>query len=320
MIFRANYTSRTSSTNHLRPSCLLHSLIVMDAIERQQMITHSCVTLMANSILMYDHLATLSDEIIYIWHRPKALSAISFFINRYFALFSNIFGLFVAFMPIPDQSCWKYMVFRQLFVFLQQVIICVILIIRTYALYNRNKYLLAWISFTLIILAGGAGAVTIGQNAGNLKTSPGIGCYGTYTVESSIRFGLAWLALFAFEFLIFVLTIHRACKTRDLLRLHRITKKTALDVMFQDGAMYFGAMALCNVPNIVMYFSTSGVINGNPCMATFTSCMSVTLISRLMLNLHKSIDSGTFSIPAQDDNDHLSVLITTRINIQSETA
>lgn len=292
----------------------------MDATERQQMMTHSFVTLVANSILMYDHLATLTDEIIFIWHRPKALSAMTFLLNRYFALLGNIYGLFVAFMPIPDQSCWKYMVGRQLFVFSQQVIICVILIIRTYALYNRNKYLLAWISFILIVLAGGAGAATIGQYAGNLKTSPGIGCYGAYSVESSIRFGLAWLALFAFELLIFTLTVRRACKTAVFQQLRVVTRRTALDVMFQDGAMYFGAMALCNIPNIVLYFSVSGVIDGNLCMATFTSCMSVTLTSRLMLNLHKSIDSGIFSIPAQDDDDNLSVLITTRINLQSGIA
>jgi hypothetical protein len=46
---------------------------------------------------------TLTEEIIFIWRRPKALSAISFLVNRYFALFGNIYGLFVAFMPIPDQ-------------------------------------------------------------------------------------------------------------------------------------------------------------------------------------------------------------------------
>ncbi|KAG2358604.1 hypothetical protein BDR07DRAFT_1417304 [Suillus spraguei] len=246
MIFRANcvclylrITSQTSSTIHSRPSC----------------------------ILMYDHLATLTDEIIFIWHRPKAL-------------------------------CWKYMVGRQLFVFfatshhlrIHRLKIFIILIIRTYALYNRNKYLLAWISFILIVLAGGAGAATIGQYAGNLKTSPGIGCYGAYSVES---FGLACLPCLPSNCSSLPSQFVGLVKPPVFQQLRVVTRRTALDVMFQDGKLL--AMALCNIPNIVLYF---GVIDGNLCMATFTSCMSVTLTSRLMLNLHKSIDSGIFSIPA----------------------
>lgn len=52
---------------------------------------------------------------------------------------------------------------------------------------------------------------------------------------------------------------------------------------------------------------------------TIPPSMSVTLISRLMLNLHKSADSGILSVPAQDDDYCLSVF-TTSISIQSAIA
>lgn len=52
---------------------------------------------------MYDHIVTLAEEVNFIWRRPKALSAISFLVNRYFALLGNIYGLLIAFMPIPNQ-------------------------------------------------------------------------------------------------------------------------------------------------------------------------------------------------------------------------
>ncbi|KAG1815016.1 uncharacterized protein BJ212DRAFT_1358850 [Suillus subaureus] len=106
-------------TNIIHGLSLLYSLVEMDATERQQLLaarTHSYVILVANSILMYDHMATLTEEIIFIWRRPKALSAISFLVNRYFALLGNIYGLFIAFMPIPDQRCelltLEYLSFR----------------------------------------------------------------------------------------------------------------------------------------------------------------------------------------------------------------
>ncbi|KAG1840814.1 hypothetical protein DFJ58DRAFT_809694 [Suillus subalutaceus] len=209
------------------------------------------------------------------------------------------------------------MLYRQLFIFFQQVIVCVILIIRTYALYNCSKRLLIWITLIFIGLVGGSAAGTFGQYAGSLTT--GVGCFETYTAEESAGCGIAWLAILAFELLIFVLTVHRTYKSRGLLQLRLVSRRNLLDVMFHDGAMYFGAMTLCNVPNIVMYYFGSGAVRGSLGLATFTSCISVTLISRLMLNLHKSIDSGIFSVPVQDYEHCLSVL-TTEIDVQSTIA
>ncbi|KAG1802609.1 hypothetical protein EV424DRAFT_1545103 [Suillus variegatus] len=210
-------------------------------------------------------MATLTDEITFIWRRPKALSAMSFLISRYLALVGNIYGLYVDFSLIPDQ------------------------------------------------------AASFGQYAGNLTISPGVGCFTTYTAEISARLGLAWVAILAFEALIFVLTVYQTCKSRGLSRLRLVTRRNILDVMFHDGVMYFGAMTLCNIPNIVMYYYGPAVIRGNVGLSIFTSCMSVTLISRLMLNLHKSADSGILSVPAQDDDYCLSVF-TTSISIQSAIA
>ncbi|KAG1815014.1 uncharacterized protein BJ212DRAFT_1358835 [Suillus subaureus] len=89
--------------------------------------------------------------------------------------------------------------------------------------------------------------------------------------------------------------------------------------MFHDGAMYFGAMTLCNVPNILSYYFGSEIVRGSLGLATLTGCISATLISRLILNLHKSIDSGIFSVPVHDDVHCLSVL-TTEISVQSAVA
>ncbi|KAG1867210.1 hypothetical protein DFJ58DRAFT_768935 [Suillus subalutaceus] len=75
--------------------------------------------------------------------------------------------------------------------------------------------------------------------------------------------------------------------------------------------MYFGAMTLVNILNILTFYVA---VRGS--LSSLTSCLSVTLISRLMLNLHKSIDTGICSIPAQDEGPSLAVF-TTRINVQS---
>ncbi|KAG1737416.1 hypothetical protein EDB19DRAFT_1909738 [Suillus lakei] len=206
--------------------------------------------------------------------------------------------------------------------------------IRTYALYHCSKRLLAWLLVILVALAGAASVGTFGRFSGNTIILPGVGCYETYTAETyailfdvlctcsqavadlSVSLGLAWVALFVFDLLIFILTVYRICTTRGLLRLSLVTRRNVIDTIFHDGAMYFGAMALFNIPNILTYYVGSGVISGT--LGAFTSCMSVTLISRLMLNLHKSIDTGIFSTPAQDD-DSLTI-VTTGVNVQSASS
>jgi hypothetical protein len=57
---------------------------------------------------MYDHMATLPEEIAFIWRRPKALSAMLFLFNRYLALLSNVSNLVVRFIPLSN----KVLLFR----------------------------------------------------------------------------------------------------------------------------------------------------------------------------------------------------------------
>ncbi|KAG1814698.1 uncharacterized protein BJ212DRAFT_1361505 [Suillus subaureus] len=128
------------------------------------------------------------------------------------------------------------------------------------------------------------------------------------------RIGLAYVALFVFDLFIFVLTVYRICITNSFLRLSLITRKNIIDIIFRDGVMFFGVMTLSNMLNILTYYIGSVGLRGS--FSTFTSCMSVTLISRLMLNLHQTVDTGTFSTPTQDDSPSLPIL-TTRVSVES---
>jgi len=58
-------------------------------------------------------------------------------------------------------------------------------------------------------------------------------------LHSIIGLGLAWVALFVYEFLIFILTVFRICKTRGLVRLSLLmSRRNILDVMLQDGMCF----------------------------------------------------------------------------------
>ncbi|KAG1808204.1 uncharacterized protein BJ212DRAFT_665086 [Suillus subaureus] len=227
-----------------------------------------------NSILIYDHVMTLPEEIVLIWRRPKGLFAMLFLLNRYLALLGIICSMVMQPFLVSDEVlyfvmhvlnvwahnfflCSKYTISRQLDIFFQAIIICIIMAMRIYALYGCNQHLLTWMAIIIIALVGVACAVTFAQVSGDAAILPRIGCYEVYTTETAARIGLAWVALFVFDLLIFVLTVYKIYKIRGLPRLSLITRRNVIDVIFQDGVMYFGAIALINIPNILTYYSGS---------------------------------------------------------------
>ncbi|KAG0702186.1 hypothetical protein DFH29DRAFT_1079638 [Suillus ampliporus] len=184
--------------------------------------------------------------------------------------------------------------------------------IRTYALYDRSKYLLTWMIIIIVALGGGASVGTFGHFSSNLIVWSGVGCDETYTAEmcailfailctcSKVIAELAWASMAGS----FELRLYSSSSSQ----------RNVVEIMFQDGVMYFGAMVLCNIPNILTFYVGSAATASS--LSPFTSCMSVTLISRLMLNLHKSINADIFSTSTSDD-DYAFPVLTTRVDVQS---
>ncbi|KAG1825449.1 uncharacterized protein BJ212DRAFT_1314099 [Suillus subaureus] len=196
--------------------------------------------LVPTTILIYDHMATLTEEISCIWCRPKMLSAVLFLLNRYVALLGNVYGLIGYFLPVSLEVCPTYTLSRQVLIFSQTVIVCLILTLRTYALYGRSKRMLAFLVICILAFTGGAATETFGLYPITVTNLPkGGGCYQTYTAEATIRLGVAWVTLSVYELLIFVLTVIKIFKIRGLLRLSLTrSRRNIIDVMFQDGKCF----------------------------------------------------------------------------------
>ncbi|KAJ8453745.1 hypothetical protein ONZ45_g19585 [Pleurotus djamor] len=67
-----------------------------------------------------------------------------------------------------------------------------------------------------------------------------------------------------------------------------------------SGALYFAVMVLANLLNILTFYLPSPLLRGS--LATFASLTSVTMISRLLLNLHVNFASigDRPSLPSDD--------------------
>ncbi|KAG1831583.1 hypothetical protein EV424DRAFT_158201 [Suillus variegatus] len=270
-------------------------------LEAQQALVQSYTLFVAISILLYDHMATLPEEIMFIWRRPKAMSAVLFLVNRYIAVLGNTLVLLSTFLPVSTErfqlcffninyfthqrlSCWKYVMVVHVLRVFQQGFICFTLTLRTCALYGYRRRLLVWMGIIALTLVVGIISARAFRYISVNGAIGGGGCYETFPTTASIHSGIAWIMMFIYELLIFIITVFRTWKTRGLPRFSLISRRDILDVIFHDGVMYFAGMALVNLPNILTYFWGPDIIRG--CLGPFTTCMSATLISRLMLNLH----------------------------------
>ncbi|KAJ7090991.1 hypothetical protein C8R44DRAFT_891688 [Mycena epipterygia] len=162
----------------------------------------------------------------------------------------------------------------------------VMMILRTYALYNRSKRLL----WTLVVIGAILTGVTVwntqGQDTSTLTALPG--CHPHIAPVTAFHFAAAWGALFVFDIIIFVLTVYNGWLAAR--RLGPTGPMSLHMLIIRDGALYFAVMVLANLVNILTFIIDLPVLPGS--LAPFASSISITMMARLMLNLHEHADRG----------------------------
>ncbi|KAJ3886868.1 hypothetical protein GG344DRAFT_56692, partial [Lentinula edodes] len=231
---------------------------------------HSYFHMLAISILYWDHALTLKYEVHYLWIGPKTWSSYWFFLNRYFAFFANI--------TVTVFECKSFGMYRQLVLFIQQVIVCVLLTMRIYALYGRNVKILGYMLGSATILAIVAAWSLFGQKSTTATSGCHIGNLAT-----------AWEALFCYDTILFGFTLYQTYKSRHTMGMSLHIPLVSL--MLRDGNYH--VVRLQSLIKLLMIHVLQPFLRGS--LSTFASCMSVTMMSRLMLNLHSSARIGIFS-------------------------
>ncbi|KDR72707.1 hypothetical protein GALMADRAFT_252913 [Galerina marginata CBS 339.88] len=263
----------------------------------REILIHNYLHMFAISCLYYDHFISSGQEIDYLWKRPKHRSSFWFFVNRYFAFFGNIAVTILGFSNLSVQSCKRYNIFRQLLLIINQVLVCILLTLRIYALYGCSLRVLAYLVGSGAAMIAIACWVMFGQKSA--PSEEAAGCHIGLSTGTAIRLAGAWEALFVYDTIIFTLTVVKTWKAR---RDHAITgiNIPLISLILRDGAIYFAVMAVCNLANILTFYFCGPFLRGS--LSTFASSMAVTMMSRLMLNLHQTADLGIYSTEATSTN------------------
>ncbi|KAJ7339868.1 hypothetical protein DFH08DRAFT_938715 [Mycena albidolilacea] len=233
-------------------------------------------------IVIYDHLLTFSTEVKYIWLTKLRPSTCWFLAARYIGLIGNIivsvfyFGALSHesdFTSFHSKSCIRMLTVWEIFIISQEVLIETTLSIRVFAMYGRNIWVLVPL-LSLVCISGTlavVGAVKLDGPAQNLA-APGLNGCNTPYPRSTL----------ACDVLVFALTVRQAYMQRHTSRLYA---GSLIQRMLKDGSMYFGVIVLATIANISTFYLGDILLSGF--LSWFTSSLSLTLLCRLMLNLHE---------------------------------
>ncbi|KAI6006760.1 hypothetical protein EDC04DRAFT_3095582 [Pisolithus marmoratus] len=286
------------------------------------------LNVVAYALFIYDYVLTFADEMERFWSRPRRSWAFLLFMAiRYITLLSRVPAFGVNFLPSsfgpyssvsvassqtslhPDSDIAIVLAINIPDFFHQ-----VVMTLRVYAMYGENRRILfLLLSFIGIGLGVGLWGLIIGSS---LPTEPlqNQGCLRSisqqqfvfirlfhFTESVLIRvlfsprtpgYAALWGVQLIFDAMVFVLTVWK------LLRMESMCKRSLVDVLLRDGAMYFAVVTAINVANIVIF------IMGQPDMKSLLSSPTImlcaTLISRLMLNLRDPAEEDIGALCVQN--------------------
>ncbi|KAF9790362.1 hypothetical protein BJ322DRAFT_1104022 [Thelephora terrestris] len=243
------------------------------------------------TLLFYDYLLTLQDEIQYVWKGAKSWVFFLFLINRYMPMIYTIWA-FVAldYPPYTEKlktlSCDKILIVEFTYLVLVTLLAQIFFVARLYALAGENRKVLVVFAFLAVAqLTLGVVLIVLARNAPSflLPTGPLVVCIPDSRATFNIRVAYSCFS-FAYDAVSFLTLIRFSYSTCG----RSSSWPTILRTVMTDSALYFLAilgshlvviLVIVIAPSSVKYFSSIGI---NP--------LAQIMVSRLVLSLRKSAD------------------------------
>ncbi|CAE6502391.1 unnamed protein product [Rhizoctonia solani] len=225
-------------------------------------------------ILIYDHAITLAEEVDRIWQQEWTGATWLFALNRYLTELQFIVNLHFM-TPTGLAKCEDFIPFPGASTLVSIAIAEIILILRVYALYQRNKYVLGLLAFFWtgqVIVMG-----TTMRHPTRVKLPEGlVGCIQGGNGSYAAAF---WLAPLATDSVILALTV-----VKSLQYIYKTNYRVPLiNVILRDGILYFTVILSANLLNCLVYYLAPPSLQ--VVGASFSQIITVVMISRLQLNL-----------------------------------
>ncbi|KAH8818891.1 hypothetical protein DL96DRAFT_1622289 [Flagelloscypha sp. PMI_526] len=252
------------------------------------------IALAGRVILFWDYIITFDDEYRLVWKAPWTKASLWFYLNRYVALLGHLALFPFRFNPLPEDSCNIVTRIYQLHLIVTHVIVGVLMALRVYAIYERARPILYLMIGCVVACVVGAAVIFIvilkrdsKLGAQDLRKVPGSSCLSDVSKGSASTLGVAFTIVILYDSLLTGLLLRKSWLTAygSDPRMRGV-KSPLLAVIARDGSFYFVASLFINIINIITCFAGAAATRGS--LTSFSTLVSVTLMSRMSLNLRKA--------------------------------
>lgn len=247
------------------------------------------------SMLIYDHLITVDNEVELIWKKPKSAVSVIFLTNRYIVPCILAVEMYDKLPPVEHAAifCRAWILLRAYLTIFCYVSIHAVVAIRVNAIHNSRPLVrkLLWLGGTCYALSTFAFMTAAYWGiVAHLNTK------GACISEIPSYLWIVWMPTLVFETTLFFLTVRFVIS-----RFSRNTDCGSVYVtLFLDGAIYFIIAAACAMFSLVIWAKSPAILVA--IARPFSLCLVTISGSRLVLNLRQRVSEDSARVrPLSDD-------------------
>lgn len=245
------------------------------------------------TILIWDHLVTIGDEVELIWKGRKGIHVYLFLLNRYLTPLGFIINLVAYNLPSwSHKSCQHFVRYEGALTAIGIEIVGIMMLLRVVAMYRHQRAII--LLAVLLLLAWTGVTAWLLSRAGPVNHPDGVHSCSMVFNSGNIASASAWLPLL-YDTYVFGLTLNRtlpAIRNREAGRVIR--------TLLADGLLYYSVICSVNlVLTIMIIKAPEGVQN---IAAQLELLLTVTMMSRITLNIKKQAYYKPSPLHLQVDN------------------
>lgn len=231
------------------------------------------------TLLVYDHLCTLDLEVAHVWSHPLSGGALLFFLNRYLPYVDTFMSLNLSVFSINGpESCMRQYTVLTWFIVVGIIISESILVLRTYALWERRKLITRILCCSSLLTFVPALVIThLELKSLKYVESPHPDQPGCKLQYASPIILIAYVLLVASETTVAVLTGIQAYRSL------RYSSSPWVKQMYKDGLLFYAYLLALSLANmLVPIFAPRPLANW---LATPQRVLHSVLCSRVLLQI-----------------------------------
>jgi len=255
-----------------------------------------------SSIIVYDHLITLDQEIDLVWYAPWTMGKILFFLNRYYPLCIVVFNQYTLFtINLTDELCMAWLRWQGWTGLATCMVAEIILQLRLYALYFLDKKVLLFMVISFLGTSACAAAI-MGEVLSNFTVQSHIIPGFPFCIPIKVPNYLFsfWIPILAFESILCGMALFRGFQAFRYRHSVFQSGRHLVTLLLRDSIIYYLIIFVTILTNLLVW--STGQVGLIEIPVGFTVAMSCVMGNRLILNVRQMKRQMEESIEARDKN------------------